>query len=221
MEKAWNIFKEYYLIDLLVYGGFLIFIGVGTSIDNDWPIKFYLLYFGCFIPLLVFITGSLSFLKYEVWRKYKIEKRLKFKPFSDFKIRGFKQFDRCLIGKINGYYVHVGIQWENYQKKPDYFFRVLYNPKSLGRFMKLNEFIKFNNELERDSFYVNPSCIENSFSKRELSKYQYRDILKDINKMIEFLKIKELNSIDYNKWEHSLSIVDNLESEYLAQAYSY
>jgi hypothetical protein len=52
--------------------------------------------------------------------------------------------------------------------------------------MTLNEFIKFNNIIEDDAYYINPSSIERSFSKRELSKYHYNDILKDINKMIDF-----------------------------------
>lgn len=219
MSGFWNIFKQYFLIDLLVYGGFLIFVGIGVSNDNNWSLKYYLLYFGLFIPLLVFITGSFGLLKYEVWRPTKIRKKLALKPFTYFKNRNFKQFDRYLIGKINGYYVCVGIEWENYQKKPAYYYKVLYNPKSLGRFITLNEFIKFNNELETNSFYINPSSIEKSYTRREFSKLQHRDILKDINKMIDFLKMNELNSIDYNKWKLSLSTVDDLESEYLSEVY--
>jgi hypothetical protein len=217
LKRVWYIFKEYYLIDVVIYGGVLTFIGIGASTDNNWSLKYYLMYFGVFIPLLVFLTGSLGLLKHEVWRPIIIRKRLDLVPFIDFKMKGFKYINNHLIGEIKGYSVCVGIKWESYQKKPDYYFKVLYNPMSLKRFMTLNEFIKFNNIIEDDAYYINPSSIERSFSKRELSKYHYNDILKDINKMIDFLKLKDLNSISYDKWKDSFSKIDDLESAYLSQ----
>ena len=219
MKKAWYIFKEYYFIDLVVYGGVLTFIGIGASTDNNWSLKFYLIYFGLFIPLLVFLTGSLGLLKHEVWRPTIIKKKINLEPFTNFKMKGFKQSNNHLIGEIRGYCVCVGIEWESYQKKPDYYFRVLYNPMSLNRLLTLNEFIKFNDVLADNHYYINPNSIERSFSKKELSKYHYRDILRDINKMIDFLKSKDFYSINYDKWKDGFSKIDDLENEYLSQVY--
>jgi len=167
------------------------------------------------MTLALLLFDTIDFLRYEYYRPRKINRLLKHNPFIDFEKKGFKKNNNQLIGQISGYCVCVGIEWEAYQKKPNYYFKVLYNPLSLNRYITFNEFIKFNDLIDKDGFYINPNSIERSCSKRELFKYHYRDILRDIDKMIVFLKLKDYYSVSYDEWESSFTKAEEIHDDYL------
>lgn len=218
MKRVWEIFKKYYLLDLIIYGGVLSILGFLVINENQLDYIHYLVYFGLFIPLTVLITGSFGFVKYEVLRPKKKANSLNSAPFTNFRNHGFKENNKELIGQINGYHVCAGIEWENYQKKPIYYFRVLFNPLSLNRHITFSEFIKFNEVISKNEFYINPNRIEKSYSNKELAKNHYRDIIIEIEKMIDFLKFKGLKSISHKEWRTSISTIEKIEDDYLSQA---
>ncbi len=130
--------------------------------------------------LILISIGTINLLKYEYFRPKKINHFLNLSPFSNFKMNGFKQINNEFIGEINGYCVTVGIEWESYQKKPVFYFKILFNPLSLKRNLTFDEFINFNDVLLLDdNFFITLNRIENTFSKKELSKIQYKDLLKN------------------------------------------
>jgi hypothetical protein len=188
-----------------------------VSIDNNWGVEYYVIYFALFIPLFVLITGSFGFVKYEILRSKKIKKILSLAPFSNFENKGFRKNNNELVGQINGYYVCAGIEWEDFQKKPVHYFKVLYNPLALTRHITFSEFVKFNEILEQDGFYISPNSIEKTYSKKELAKYHYNDISREIGKMINFLNIKCLDSVSYDEWQESFSKANEIEDKYLSE----
>lgn len=162
------------------------------------------------------IFGTFDYLKHEIFRPNRIKRELNSDPFLVFRRTGFKAVDNELRGQIENYHVNVGIEWKSYQKKPDYYFRVLYNPLSLGRHLKFEEYIKFN-DIEDNDFFVRLHLIDKSHSKKEFLKYKFNDSLKEIKRMIDYLKSKKLKPISFKEWERSYYEFSEIEESYLSK----
>ncbi|SHH54825.1 hypothetical protein [Winogradskyella jejuensis] len=165
---------------------------------------------GLFLSILDFI----EYLKYEKIRPKRIEKWLDLKPFSDFKMKKFEKQNSYYRGIINNYFVLVGIEWEDYQKNPSYYLKVLFNPYSKDKIMSFNHFIK-KNDFGNTDYFNDLQSLNKYYNKKEFSKINYIDLNREINKMIDYLVKNNFKSISLVKWNKSKDYVCEVKEDYL------
>ena len=205
MKKVWYIFKEYYLVYTLAGIGLFILYFITTKAQDDIVLNSFI--FGFVFWLLFIFFGTLELLSHTYYRPWKIRKMLNSTPFIEFKRKGFvNDKENDLKGSIRGYNLFIGILWENYQKKPSYFVQILFNPFSNERFLRQDEYEKYEESLseENKTFTLNSIIILNERSKY-LKKTKYESIMKDVFETIDFLKTRKLDPISFKEWFDNIS----------------
>ncbi|PKG52849.1 hypothetical protein [Olleya sp. 1-3] len=213
MKKAWYIYKRYFLPPQI-----LLFVILGIALvkldksETQYPLIFIIL--SLFI-MLSFLS-AMRYYNYEVLRPKKIIEELNSELFNEFKRNGFKLKGRDWVGQIRDYTVLAGIEWENHQETPDYRFRVLFDPLSLGRNLSLEEYVNYN-DLEKNNFYVNLSHLEKSHNLKAYSSLNYNRPLIVINSMVDYLIIKNLIPITPKEWGKHVFNIERMEKKYLSK----
>lgn len=213
MKKAWYIYKRYFLAPQI-----LLFVILGIALVNldksetQYPLIFIILSLFIMLSLL----SVMRYYNYEVLRPKKIIEELNSELFNEFKRNGFKLKGRDWVGQIRDYTVLAGIEWENHQETPDYRFRVLFDPLSLGRNLSLEEYVNYN-DLEKNNFYVNLSHLEKSHNLKASSSLNYNRPLSVINSMVDYLIIKNLIPITHKEWGKHVFNIERMEKKYLSK----
>lgn len=180
-------------------GLFLIYFFTNKNEDLDVYSAFIFWFLIWFI--LIFI-GTLELLSHTYYRPWKINKILNSSPLVEFKRKGFvKDDENDLKGSIRGYNLFIGVLWENHEKQPSYFVQILFNPFSNDRFLRQDEYEKFEESLseENKTFTLNSLIIINVRYKG-FKKAKYECIMRDIFEAIDFLKTRKLNPISFKEW---------------------
>lgn len=197
MKRAWYIFKTYYLFSLIFLIILISIFLLTTKNEEDYETIFYS---GLFFFLIMFFFSTQDFIKEEYYKPYFVKKKRLISPLSDFKNKGFKKNKNELIGQIGHYTVCVGFEWDRYEKRPNYYSRILFNPLSYGRFLRQDEHEKFNDLLMNNNQALFIDSIYNTYVKKRLLKVKYDDMFNDILYSIKFLKSRKLSVIDYDEW---------------------
>lgn len=208
MKKVWYIFKEYYLFYTVISFGLFIVIYFTSEETNNKV--FYAFLFPFLIWLITLVLGTIELLSHTYYRPWKIKKMLNSTPFIEFKRKGFVNDDENdLKGNIRGYNLFIGILWENHQKQPLYFVQIIFNPFSNKRFLRKDEYEKFEDSLSKENKTLTlNSLIIIKDRYKGFKKTKYEVILKDIFEAIDFLRVRKLESISFRDW---LDNVPNIE----------
>ena len=180
-----------------------------TNENEDLNVNSGFLFWFLIWLILIFI-GTLELLSHIYYRPWKINKILNSSPLVEFTRKGFvKDEESNLIGSIRGYNLFIGVLWEKHEKQPSYFSQIIFNPFSNERFLRQDEYDKFEESLleENKTFTLNSLVILNKTNKG-FKKTNYESILKDILEAIDFLKARKLEPISFKDWE---DIIPKLE----------
>lgn len=198
MKKVWNIFKEYYLFSFVFLLILISIISISAKTEEEYlSIKYMSLFFA--FGVLFFSTKD--YIIEEYYKPFWIKKKINSSPFSNFRRKGFVMKDNELVGNIRGYIICVGIEWSKFDKRPNFYFRVLFNPMSYGRLIRKDEYEVFNDSLtnEKAKFFID--SIYKLYDKKRFSKHKYNNMLDDILKVIDFSKSRKLLPISMSEWE--------------------
>ena len=213
MKRVWYIFKEYYFIG---YAITIFIFGIPFFMDNSS--EELVAEQVIFVSVLFFMTivGTFDFFKQEFYRANKIKKILRENPFNSLKKLRFQLKNNEYVGSLSGYIINIGAEWESYQKKPNFYLKVLFDPRIKTSYMEFDEFLKYN-ELSRDEFYVGLNYILKDYNRKQISKMLVRDFVRDINTLVDFLKTNKVNSIGHCEWSKSRLYLEEIESYYLSK----
>ncbi|WP_138433448.1 hypothetical protein [Winogradskyella algicola] len=204
MKKAWYIFKEYYLFSFVFLLILISIISISAKTEEEYlSIK----YISLFFVLGVLFFSTKDYIIEEYYKPFWIKKKINSSPFSNFRRKGFIMKDSELVGNIRGYIICVGIEWSKFDKRPNFYFRVLFNPMSYGRLIRKDEYEVFNNSLKREKATFFIDSIYKLYEKKIFSKHKYNHMRDDILKAIDFSKSRKLLPISMSEWkEYSLKV---------------
>jgi len=177
-----------------------------------------------FALILALIVGTLYYFYDTKWGPGKRAKILSKSPFKELKEHGFQEYEDFIWGIINGYTVFISFVW--FTGKPAINIEILFNPKSVGHFLGLQELKQIRKRNKISSFFNNreyawqrnavgylieynfkPPLYEKILGKAaELTEILVKENLKVISKEETATLLTELREwIKANKEEQSIS----------------
>lgn len=214
MEKVLKIYKEYFLLS---HGLVLILFLINLLFElksNNKEVIFLTIY----LFLILTFFSVLEFVKYEVIRPKKIKSVLEESFIESIKINKQKIKNNYLLN-IYDYDIIIEPEWERFQKKLNFNFRVLFDPLSLDRTISKEEYVSFN-DAESHKYFFQLNCLVLSLNENQFNKLNKKSFISEIKLMTELLVSKKLNPITYKNWILSNAKMEELESKYLDKIYS-
>lgn len=214
MEKVLKIYKEYFLLS---HGLVLILFLINLLFElksNNKEVIFLTIY----LFLILTFFSVLEFVKYEVIRPKKIKSVLEESFIESIKINKQKIRNSYLLN-IYDYDIIIEPEWERFQKKLNFNFRVLFDPLSLDRTISKEEYVRFN-DAENHKYFFQLNCLVLSLNENQFNKLNKKSFMSEIKLMTELLVLKKLKPITYKNWILSYAKMEELESKYLDKIYS-
>lgn len=164
-------------------------------------------YISLFFVFGVLFFSTKDYIIEEYYKPFWIKKKINSSPFSNFRRKEFMMKDNELVGNIRGYIICVGIEWSKYDKRPNFYFRLLFNPMSYGRLIRKDEYEAFNNSLKKEKATFFIDSIYKLYEEKRFSKHRFNNMLDDILKVIDFSKSRKLLPISMSEWkEYNLKV---------------